>query len=65
MIIHPFCVECLLAAAKVIEVCIVHDAEVHEMDFAVLVDLAFDLGRVVGSPIGLVFVPYLEARGRL
>ena len=58
---RPFCVECLLEVEKVIEVCIVHDAEVREMEFAVLVDLAFDLGRVVGSPIGLVFVP--DSRG--
>ena len=58
---HPFCVGYLLAAEKVIEVCIVHDAEVHEMEFAVLVDLAFDLCRVVGFQIGLVFVP--DSRG--
>ena len=53
---HLFCVGCLLAAEKVIEVCIVHDAEVHEMEFAALVDLVFDLCRVVGFQIGLEFV---------
>ena len=53
---HLFCVGYLLAAEKVIEVCIVHDAEVHEMEYAALVDLVFDLCRVVGFQIGLVFV---------
>ena len=58
---HLFCVEYLLAAEKVIEVCIVHGSEVHEMEYAAFVDLAFDLCRVVGFQIGLVFV--LDSQG--
>ena len=58
---HLFCVECLLVAETVFEVCIVHGLEDPEMEYVVLVDLVLDLCRVVGFQIGLVFVP--DSRG--
>ena len=62
---HLFCVEYLVVAETVFEACIVHGLEVPEMDCLALVDLAFDLCRVVGFQIGLVFVPGSRGLERL